>query len=125
MINKLLHDTYKDYIETKQMNPELRRALRTSSRYPGFLNNLQKEMDLLEKGGKVLTREQVVFLVHSLTDVFMDTVDQLAGRRAESAFAKEARRAAVQRKKEIELAEKGIMTGDFEDAGVKIVDKSI
>ncbi len=95
-ILELCRRTYKEYIEQMlDVPPDLRRSLRAHERVPLLIDNLARELTVIQKQpfrlkGKPITKQEIIGIVQDFTRSFVQNVHRQAEERMMSDAAKQA-----------------------------------
>jgi len=117
-----------DFAEFVKVDPavpeDLRRALRTNERVPGFIDRLAQELQQVEDNGIKLDRLKIKMVVYELTATFVGLLKHRANEMEMSDIAKSHARRVIQEQEEILNKFDKDGNADFtEEYGFKITDK--
>ena len=116
---------YKKRVRESNAPDELKRSLLNHDAAPLFLDRAYKELVSVGRHFGSLPEHRIKQTINALTDMFLHRVKVEADRRAESILSRIQREEEQKKQKEIAEAAKGNITGEFEEAGLKIVDRSV
>lgn len=130
---KLVEQAYQEALAlNKNVNAELRAALRSHERMPLFLSNLAKNLEDLQASRRGLNRyiypeNQLRQIVYDFTEVFISGVVAEAESRYRSEVQKQMLAQQEQAKKDLEATASGNVSGDFKDifkeGGISAIDE--
>lgn len=107
---------------------ELRHALKAHERLPTFMQRVALELAQVQdlratKGKPPVSEATIVATICDMTEVFISSVLMEASRKRETDLARIAREAEAQYQRELEQTAAGKPTGEFEEAGLAIVEQ--
>lgn len=130
---KLVEQAYQEALAlNKNVNAELRAALRSHERMPLFLSNLAKNLEDLQASRRGLNRyiypeNQLRQIVYDFTEVFISGVVAEAESRYRSEVQKQMLAQQAQANKDLEATASGKVSGDFEEifkeGGISVTDE--
>lgn len=118
---KLVRETYKEAIALNpRINSDLRAALRAHERMPLFLQNLAKELEIVQadrvnKWKKPYTEKNIKDLIYDMVEVFISGVELEANARRESDIKKKMAEYKAQQQKDLDATAAGDISGDYQD----------
>lgn len=117
---KLVRNTYQEAIALKQMPSDLRIALKSQERMPLFLENLAKELEIiqadrLKKNQKLYQEKTIKDTIYDFVDMFIHTVEAEAQNRMKSDMQKMIDKQKEDERKDLEKTAGGEVSGDYEE----------
>lgn len=115
-----MRNTYQEAIALKQMPSDLRLALKSQERMPLFLENLAKELEIiqadrLKKNKKLYQEKTIKDTIYDFVDIFISTVESEAQNRMKSDVQKMIDKQKEDERKDLEKTASGQVSGDYEE----------
>jgi len=115
-----VRNTYQEAIALKQMPSDLRIALKSQERMPLFLENLAKELEIiqadrLKKNQKLYQEKTIKDTIYDFVDMFIHTVEAEAQNRMKSDMQKMIDKQKEDERKDLEKTASGQVSGDYEE----------
>ena len=115
-----MRNTYQEAIALKQMPSDLRLALKSQERMPLFLENLAKELEIiqadrLKKNKKLYQEKTIKDTIYDFVDIFISTVETEAQNRIKTDMQKMIDKQKEDERKDLEKTANGQVSGDYEE----------